>query len=146
MRSRSYYPWYATGRLNRRDAERVEQALAGNGELVQRYELVRRELAENTRLNEALGYRQRAPWKSYSQQSTRRRRVRRALGLSRSVIANPSSLSDEQRDVPSPVRDCARAPTSRRISTRVNKPENDDPSTIEPIEPATDAAWVATSY
>jgi hypothetical protein len=26
------------------------------------------------------------------------------------------------------------------ISTRVNKPENDDPSIIEPIEPATDAA------
>jgi hypothetical protein len=48
-------PWYATGRLNRRDAERVEQALAGDGELVQRYELVRRELAETTRLNEALG-------------------------------------------------------------------------------------------
>jgi hypothetical protein len=32
------------------------------------------------------------------------------------------------------------------ISTRVNKPENDDPSIIEPIEPATDAAEVATSY
>jgi putative SOS response-associated peptidase YedK len=26
------------------------------------------------------------------------------------------------------------------ISTRVNKPENDDPSIIEPIKPATDAA------
>jgi putative SOS response-associated peptidase YedK len=26
------------------------------------------------------------------------------------------------------------------ISTRVNKPENDDPSIIEPIEAATDAA------
>jgi hypothetical protein len=26
------------------------------------------------------------------------------------------------------------------ISTRVNKPENDDPSIIEPIELATDAA------
>jgi len=26
------------------------------------------------------------------------------------------------------------------ISTRVNKPDNDDPSIIEPIEPATDAA------
>jgi putative SOS response-associated peptidase YedK len=32
------------------------------------------------------------------------------------------------------------------ISTRVNKPENDDPSIIEPIEPATDAARVAMSY
>ena len=27
------------------------------------------------------------------------------------------------------------------ISTRVNKPKNDDPSIVEPIEPATDAAW-----
>jgi hypothetical protein len=27
-----------------------------------------------------------------------------------------------------------------RISTRVNKPENDDPSIVEPIELATDAA------
>jgi putative SOS response-associated peptidase YedK len=26
------------------------------------------------------------------------------------------------------------------ISTRVNKPENDDPSIVEPIEPATSAA------
>jgi anti-sigma-K factor RskA len=48
-------PWYATGTLNGRDAERVEQALAGDGELAQRYKLVRRELAEITDLNEALG-------------------------------------------------------------------------------------------
>jgi hypothetical protein len=48
-------PWYATGRLNRRNAERVEQALAGDRKLAQRYESVRRELAETTRLNEALG-------------------------------------------------------------------------------------------
>ena len=48
-------PWYATGTLSGRDAERVEQALAGDRELAQRYELVRRELAETTRLNETLG-------------------------------------------------------------------------------------------
>jgi hypothetical protein len=30
------------------------------------------------------------------------------------------------------------------ISTRVNKPENDDPSIIEPIESATDAAEAGT--
>ena len=48
-------PWYATGRLSNRDAERVEQALASDRKLAQRYELVRRELAETTRLNEALG-------------------------------------------------------------------------------------------
>jgi hypothetical protein len=48
-------PWYATGTLSRRDADRVEQALAGNRELAQRYKLVRQELAETTRLNETLG-------------------------------------------------------------------------------------------
>ena len=48
-------PWYATGTLIGREAERVEQALAGDRELAQRYDLVRRELAETTRLNETLG-------------------------------------------------------------------------------------------
>ena len=48
-------PWHATGTLSRRDADRVEQALAGDRELARRYELVRRELAETTRLNETLG-------------------------------------------------------------------------------------------
>jgi hypothetical protein len=48
-------PWHATGTLSRRDADRVEQALAGDRELARRYELVRRELAETTHLNETLG-------------------------------------------------------------------------------------------
>ena len=48
-------PWYAAGTLSGREAERVEQALAGDRELAQRYELVHRELVETTRLNEALG-------------------------------------------------------------------------------------------
>src|ERR1044072_1519710 len=48
-------PWYATGTLSGRDAERVAQALAGDHELAQRYELVRRELPERARLNETLG-------------------------------------------------------------------------------------------
>ena len=48
-------PWHATQSLSRRDADRVEQALAGDRELARRYELVRRELAETTRLNETLG-------------------------------------------------------------------------------------------
>src|SRR5262249_4262409 len=48
-------PWHATGTLSRRDADRVEQALAGDRELARRYELVRQELAETTSLNEALG-------------------------------------------------------------------------------------------
>jgi hypothetical protein len=48
-------PWHATGSLSRRDADRVEQALAGDRELARRYELVRQELAETTCLNETLG-------------------------------------------------------------------------------------------
>jgi hypothetical protein len=48
-------PWHATGALSRRDADRVEQALAGDRELARHYELVRQELAETTRLNETLG-------------------------------------------------------------------------------------------
>jgi hypothetical protein len=48
-------PWHAAGTLNRRDADRVEQALAGDRELAQRYDLVREELAETIHLNETLG-------------------------------------------------------------------------------------------
>jgi hypothetical protein len=48
-------PWHATGTLDRRDAERVEQAIAEDGEFARRYELVREELAETVRLNETLG-------------------------------------------------------------------------------------------
>ena len=51
----SLLPWHATGTLNRRDAERVEQALAGDRELARHYELVREELAETIHLNETLG-------------------------------------------------------------------------------------------
>src|SRR5437016_11916054 len=48
-------PWHAAGTLNRRDADRVEQALAGDRELARRYDLVRQELAETIHLNETLG-------------------------------------------------------------------------------------------
>src|SRR5262245_2171833 len=51
----SLLPWHAAGTLDRRDAERVERALAEDSELAQRYELVREELAETIRLNETLG-------------------------------------------------------------------------------------------
>jgi negative regulator of sigma E activity len=51
----SLLPWHAAGTLDRSDAERVERALAEDGELAQRYELVREELAETIRLNESLG-------------------------------------------------------------------------------------------
>ena len=48
-------PWHAAGTLSRRDAERVEQALASDRELARRYELVREELNETIHLNETLG-------------------------------------------------------------------------------------------
>ena len=48
-------PWHAAGTLSRRDAARVEQALANDNELAARYEMVREELGETIRLNETLG-------------------------------------------------------------------------------------------
>ena len=48
-------PWHAAGTLSRRDAQRVEAALAQDAELARRYALVREELAETIHLNETLG-------------------------------------------------------------------------------------------
>src|SRR3982751_5199118 len=48
-------PWHAAGTLSRRDAARVEQALANDNELARRYDMVREELGEAIRLNETLG-------------------------------------------------------------------------------------------
>ena len=48
-------PWHAAGTLSRRDAERVERALADDRELARRFELVREELGETIHLNESLG-------------------------------------------------------------------------------------------
>lgn len=48
-------PWHAAGTLSRRDAQRVEEALASDPELARRYELVRDEFGETIHLNETLG-------------------------------------------------------------------------------------------
>jgi hypothetical protein len=48
-------PWHAAGTLNRRDAERVEKALATDRELMRRFNLAREELNETIHLNESLG-------------------------------------------------------------------------------------------
>ncbi len=48
-------PWFAAGTLSRKDAARVEKALASDRELSRRFELVREELGETIRLNESLG-------------------------------------------------------------------------------------------
>jgi len=48
-------PWHAAGTLNRRDRERVEQAIAGDRELARRFELACEEQHECIHLNESLG-------------------------------------------------------------------------------------------
>src|ERR1700676_3104432 len=48
-------PWHAAGTLSRRDAQRVEDALASDPELARRYALVRDEFGETIVLNETLG-------------------------------------------------------------------------------------------
>ena len=53
--TRALLPWHAAGTLSRRDADRVEQALADDCELARRYALVRQELVDTIHLNETLG-------------------------------------------------------------------------------------------
>jgi hypothetical protein len=48
-------PWYAAGVLNRRDMQRVEQALQRDPDLSSQLALVRDELAETIHVNETLG-------------------------------------------------------------------------------------------
>src|SRR5262245_42271153 len=47
-------PWHAAGTLRPRDANRVEQTLAGDSELARQSDLVREELVETIHLNETL--------------------------------------------------------------------------------------------
>ena len=51
----SLLPWFAAGTLSRRDAERVERALANDAELARQFEMVREELGETVLANEAAG-------------------------------------------------------------------------------------------
>jgi hypothetical protein len=51
----SLLPWHAAGTLSRREAQKVEQALASDAELATQYETVRQDLAETIGLNESLG-------------------------------------------------------------------------------------------
>jgi len=48
-------PWHAAGTLSRREAQRVEEALARDPELARQFALVREELSEIIHLNETLG-------------------------------------------------------------------------------------------
>jgi hypothetical protein len=59
-------PWQATETLSHRDAQRVEQALAEDGVLAQRYEFVLEELAAAIHLNDTLGPSERAVEKLFA--------------------------------------------------------------------------------
>src|ERR1700761_489377 len=48
-------PWHAAGRLNARDARRVDEALARDPALARQYDVIREEYAETISLNESLG-------------------------------------------------------------------------------------------
>ena len=48
-------PWHATGRLNARDARRVEEELGRDPALARQYAVIREEYAETIALNEGLG-------------------------------------------------------------------------------------------
>ena len=48
-------PWHAAGTLSRRDAQKVEQALAGDAELAIQFETIRQDLVETIGLDESLG-------------------------------------------------------------------------------------------
>ena len=75
-------PWHAAGTLSRRDAERVEAALARDPELARRYELVREELGATIHLNETLGAPSaRAMQELFAKIDAEPRRQRVSLGL-----------------------------------------------------------------
>ena len=90
-------PWHAAGTLSRRDAERVEQALASDRELARRFDLVREELGETIHLNESLAPRRRARWRSCSLRSTPREPARREKRRSISSAASSSSCRASRR-------------------------------------------------
>jgi hypothetical protein len=88
-------PWHAAGTLSRRDADRVEQALADDCKLARRYDLVRQELAETIHLNETLGAPSaRAMEKLFAaieaEETTALRRRRRRISRRLSLATPPS--------------------------------------------------------
>jgi hypothetical protein len=48
-------PWHAAGTLSRREAQKVEQALAADAELAAQFETIREDLSETIVANESLG-------------------------------------------------------------------------------------------
>ncbi|MGA9339573.1 MAG: hypothetical protein WBV66_18190 [Pseudolabrys sp.] len=82
-------PWHAAGTLSRRDAQRVEEALARDPELARRYALVREELGETISLNETLGAPSaRALENLFAKIDAELHASRRRLSISAAVSAN----------------------------------------------------------
>jgi anti-sigma factor RsiW len=89
-------PWHATGTLSRREAEKVEAALARDPELARRLELVREELAATIHLNETLGAPSpRAAERLFAAIDAEARPVR-SLGLSARITEFFASLTPRQ--------------------------------------------------
>lgn len=87
-------PWHAAGTLNRRDAQRVEEALARDPELARRYELVREEFGETIHLNETLGAPSgRAMEKLFAKIDAEPQRAHAPLGLGARITEFFASLS-----------------------------------------------------
>jgi hypothetical protein len=74
-------PWHAAGTLSRRDADRVEQALACDCELARTMTSSVKSLRRRSTLMRRSAHPPRAPWRSCSPQSMPRWQVRRANGV-----------------------------------------------------------------
>ena len=87
-------PWYAAGTLSRSNADRVEQALAADRELAQRYEDICKELVETIYLNETLGEPSpRAAEKLFAAIDAEEGRTRRRQRLGKTSPSVPASLT-----------------------------------------------------
>ena len=130
-------PWHAAGTLSRRDADRVEQALAGDRELARRYDLVREELAETIHLNETLG----APsarameklFAAIDAEEARAPRRRRSVDLGSRISEFLSSLTPLQAGRDSPARR-AKAPTPSCALPR-KRPQTTSPTSSARTRP-----------
>ncbi len=87
-------PWHAAGTLGRRDAERVEAALARDPELARRFEMVREEFGATIALNESLGAPStRAMETLFAKIDAEPQRRRRTLGFGARIAAFFDGLS-----------------------------------------------------
>jgi hypothetical protein len=87
-------PWHAAGTLSRRDAERIEAALARDPELARRFDMVREEFGATIELNESLGAPSaRAMQDLFAKIDAEPRRARRSLGIGARISGFFDSLT-----------------------------------------------------